>query len=175
MKPPLILAKSACILLIIALLTVLTIAANDVVFNYRNINRIVFVVLLWLITSVSSYFITIQYCNKIAGEDELRLPKKKAITFLILAIIGFGFSAFVLIILISDIVNNGFPDISRMISENSNIKNTVTFFSSLIVAFFGPITFFLQLYVRKAFLLKSKTASDKLVDSIGIDENNSAH
>ena len=155
MKHPLILAKSACILLIIAFLTVLMIMTNDIFFNSGNVNRIVFVVLLWTLTSLSSYFVTVRYCNKIIGEDGLRLPWGKATTFLVLAIIAFGFSTFVLILLVIEILSGGFSDVIRMIVDNPSIKEIVIFFSSLIIAVFGPITFFLQLYVRKAFLLKA--------------------
>jgi hypothetical protein len=174
MKHPLILAKSACILLISALLTVLTILANEVLFNYGNVNWIVFVVVLWTLTSLSSYFITVRYCNKIMGEDGVKSPGSKATIFLVVTIIGLGFSTFVLILLLAEILNGGFSVVSRMIVDNPKIKEIVIFFSSILIAIFGPITFFLQLYVRKAFLLKAKTSSDKLVDSIGVDENNSA-
>jgi hypothetical protein len=172
-KSILILAKFSSLLLIAALSVILLNLLEDVFFtNYPGDVSMIAAALLVLIPLANCFF-TLHFCNKVIAEEVLLSSRIKSFIFLVLGIISFVFSVCV-VIAVSDAIIDVIDDETATSFYDRSVGDIILFMSLIVFAILGSIIFFLQLYVRKAFLLKAKTSSDKLVNSIGVDENNSA-
>lgn len=161
-----ILAKFTSCLLSAALTVILLSLLEDVFFsNYPGEVSMITALLLATIPLIS-YLFTIHLCNKVMKEEILQSSKSKSAIFLALSIITFAFSICVLVAVtdaLIDVVNNGTP--SEWLRRD--IKDVILLLSIIAFSILGPFAFFFQLHVRKIFISKAKTTSDKLVNSIG--------
>jgi hypothetical protein len=168
----LILAKFSSLLLIGALSVILLDLLEDIFFsNYPGDGSMIAAALLVLIP-LSNCFFTLHFCNKVITEEILLLSRLKSGIFLALAIINFVFSICVLMA-IAYAITDAIDDATATSFYDRSVRDILLLISVIVFSILGPVIFFLQMYVRKAFLLKAKTSSDKLVNSIGGDENNS--
>lgn len=169
----LILTKFSSLLLIGALSVILLNLLEDIFFsNYPGDGSVIAAAFLVLIPLVNGFF-TLYFCNKVITEEIPLLSRIRSGIFLVLAIISFVFSVCVLIAVAYSIIDVIYDSTATSFYDRS-VRDIILLISVMVFSILGSVIFFLQLYVRKAILLKAKTSSDKLVNSIGVNENNSA-
>ena len=162
----LILAKLSSIILLGALLVILLTLLEDVFFsNYPGDGSMIAASLLVVVPLANCCF-TVHFCNKVLSDEILQASAIKSITFLILAVISFGFSILVSVGVIDSIIDmvreGGVSDFF-----NRGVGHIILYLSIMAFALLGFINFFLQLYVRKSFIIKGKTSFNQLIDSVG--------
>ncbi len=161
-----ILAKFSSLLLIGALSIILFALLKDIFLsNTPDDGSMIAAALLVLIPWGNSLFM-LYFCNVVLREEIPQPSPSKTIAFLISGILSFVFSI-VVVIAVSDAIIDVLDERTITTIFERGVGDTLLLLSIVIFAILGFLGFFLQLYVRKAFLLKVKSSTDRFIDSIG--------